>query len=133
MARVALQAQKAPPDTELGLVVAGDETVAQLNEQYRGVTGTTDVLSFSLTEGEEEFVGPPGVELGLGDVIISYPQARRQAQELGHSVEDEFARLIMHGILHLLGYDHEAPADRARMRRRERALMEAWEKERKGR
>lgn len=128
VARVALEAQKAPPDTELGLVVTDDQTVAQLNERYRGVMDNTDVLSFSLIEGEEPFVGPPDQALCLGEVIISYPQALRQAKEWEHPVASETARLIVHGVLHLLGYDHEVPADRARMRRRERAIMVALEK-----
>lgn len=123
VARMALEAESVAANTEVSLVVTGDDTVAQLNQQYRGVEGTTDVLSFSLTEGEEPFVSPPDDVVRLGEVIISYPQAVRQAKEQGHPALVELAHLVVHGVLHLLGYDHEVAAQRVRMRRRERAIL----------
>ncbi len=123
----------------VSLVIADDETVRELNAGYRGHDKTTDVLSFAFdNEGEyygegdapseglagEDFVLPPGESAGLGEVIVSYPQAVRQAQEAGHSVRQELARLIAHGILHLMGYDHMDDDDEREMRARERRVTE---------
>ena len=106
---------------EMGVVVTNDETVRRLNREYAGDDHATDVLSFSLREGEE-FSSPDGVER-LGEVIISHPTAVQQAQEAEHSVEDEVAHLLVHGILHLLGYDHLEPEDEVVMRAREDHLL----------
>ena len=99
--------------TEVGVLITGDDRVAELNRRYRGMEGTTDVLSFSM-DGEpvgEAFVSPPDGLLNLGDLIISYPQAERQAREQGHPVRDEVAFLTVHGTFHLLGYDHQEPGE----------------------
>jgi len=105
---------------ELGLVIAGDDTVHSLNKRYRGIDDTTDVLAFALEEtpdgDAETFVLPPDDTSHLGEVIISYPQAARQAEEQGHSVEREIALLVIHGVLHLLGYDHDHPEAEQRMK-----------------
>ena len=94
---------------ELGLVIGDDAQLHELNRQYRGIDAPTDVLSFAMTEGEgnRPFVLPAGVPLHLGDVIVSYPRAIDQAQAAGHSVEEELDLLVVHGVLHLLGYDHD--------------------------
>lgn len=110
-------------ESELDIVVTDDGRVRELNRAYAGEDKATDVLSFSLREGEE-FVSPDGVDR-LGEVIISYPTAERQAEEAGHPVEDEVAHLLVHGILHLLGYDHVEPDDEREMRAREEALLGA--------
>lgn len=107
---------------ELGVVVTDDETVRELNRQYAGEDVTTDVLAFSLREGEEFARGGGGVE-PLGEVVISYPTALRQARQAGRVVEDEVAHLLVHGILHLLGYDHAVAEDERRMRSREEELL----------
>ena len=107
---------------ELGVVVSDDETVRVLNRQYAGEDEATDVLSFSLREGEE-FAVPPGAALPLGEVIIAYPTAVRQAREQGRSTEAEVAHLLVHGVLHLLGYDHAEPEEERRMRAREGELL----------
>jgi probable rRNA maturation factor len=94
---------------DIGLAVAGDETVRNLNRTYRGVDNTTDVLAFALSGlsgSDEHFVVPPDGTLHLGEVIISYQQAERQAKEQHHLLERELALLVAHGVLHLLGYDH---------------------------
>ena len=109
------------PETELSIVVTGDETIRRLNREYAGEDTSTDVLAFSLREGEE-FVSPDGVQR-LGEVIISYPTARRQADEAGRAIVEEVAHLLVHGILHLLGYDHAGPEEEAEMRAREEALL----------
>ena len=119
---------------ELSVVIADDDTVRRLNKDHRGLDETTDVLSFAFDHGGEyygedepssefshdiEFVMPPGEAEGLGEVIISYPQAERQAQAAGHSVVRELAHLLAHGILHLLGYDHLKGEDEAVMQAKE--------------
>lgn len=123
----------------VSLVIADDKTVRALNAEYRGLDKTTDVLSFAFdNEGEyygdedapsewstdEGFVLPPGESAGLGEVILSYPQAVKQAQEAGHSVERELAYLITHGILHLMGHDHLDDDEERAMDARERRVME---------
>jgi len=98
---------------ELTLAIAGDETVRALNLTYRGVDSATDVLSFAAET--PDFIDAPDEPPYLGDVVISYPQAKAQAAAAGHPVEAELALLVVHGVLHLLGYDHAQPGDRAAM------------------
>ncbi|MCL5116859.1 MAG: rRNA maturation RNase YbeY [Firmicutes bacterium] len=98
-------------EAELSLLLTDDATVHELNRTYRGVDKTTDVLSFSQREGEN----PDEWDTLLGDVIISVEQARRQAEEYGHSMAREVGFLTVHGVLHLLGWDHEEPDDERRM------------------
>ena len=95
------------------LVLVEDSAMADLNRSFRDVPEVTDVLSFSQLEGE---VVPGGNEL-LGDIVISLDTAIRQAGELGHSVEDEMRRLLVHGVFHLLGYDHERGEEEAALMR----------------
>ena len=86
----------------------------------------TDVLAFYMLpqgEGDDSFALPMDEVTRLGEVIISYPQAVEQAREQGHSLGRELALLIIHGILHLLGYDHEEPEEEAKMRAREKELL----------
>ena len=112
---------------DIGLVITGDQMVRDLNRDYRGIDATTDVLSFALSEkraGEDgDFVVPPDDTLHLGEIVISYPQAERQAGEQQHPVEREMALLIAHGTLHLLGYDHVEPQDEERMRAAEARVL----------
>ena len=121
IARRVLEAEDAPP-VELSIAITDDETVRSLNREYANEDAVTDVLSFSQREGEE-FVTPPGEVPPLGEVIIAYPQALRQARERGYSVDEEIARLLIHGILHLLGYDHAEPEEARCMRAREEELL----------
>ncbi len=122
VAAAVMKAEQLPP-AEVGVLVTGDETVRRLNREYAGEDASTDVLAFSMQEGEE-FVSPDNV-LRLGEVIISYPTALRQAKEAGRPVDEEIAHLLVHGALHLLGYDHAEPADEQRMRAREQELLAA--------
>ena len=108
---------------EVGVVATGDAVVRDLNRRYRGEDAPTDVLSFALREDAEDFVLPPGESMRLGDVIISLPAARRQARQAGHSVEREVALLLIHGVLHLLGYDHAVEMEERLMKSREAALL----------
>jgi len=89
-------------DSGVDVVLIDDKFMSELNQKYTKRKGTTDVLSFSMREGEPEAMEYPS----LGDVYVSLDQARRQADEYGVSFSEEVARLVAHGILHLLGYDH---------------------------
>jgi probable rRNA maturation factor len=103
-------------EAECGLLVVGDRAMTRLNRQYRGKARSTDVLSFPMREGPFALLSP---QL-LGDVVISAETADRQARAAGRALRDELAALLIHGILHLLGYDHETPAEARRMKRLER-------------
>ena len=105
------------PEAQLSLVLCDDAYIHPLNRDFRGKDRPTDVLSFAQREGEFAFVD----DMTLGDVIISTETALRQATERGHSLEHEMRILLVHGILHLLGYDH--------IEDDEAEIMEAKEKE----
>jgi len=138
VARRVLEAE-GTPSCELSVAVMGDDSVRQMNRDFAGEDAVTDVLSFSQREGEE-FAAPPEGVPPLGEVVIAYPQAERQAAERtgdvsegkalrepqgerGWSVEREIEWLLVHGVLHLLGYDHAEPEEARRMRTREEALV----------
>ncbi len=127
IAQTVLKAEGTAPPYEVGLVFTDSEAVRQLNRDYRGVDEPTDVLAFCMLpqkEVDDSFALPPDGVTRLGEVIISYPQAVEQAKEQGYATEKELALLIIHGILHLLGYDHEEPEEEAKMRTREKELLE---------
>ncbi len=111
-------------DVELSLLFTDDGVIQSLNRQYRGIDEVTDVLSFpQFDPTRNDFVLPTVGARLLGDVVISMPQASRQAAEFGHSVAREIGYLTIHGTLHLLGYDHETTVDREQMREREEAAL----------
>lgn len=134
---------------ELSLVLVSDRRMRSLNRRYRKKDRTTDVLAFPLLDRRSPApaasLGPRtrpgasgaggcdiaksrlrGVPILLGDVVISMPTAKRQAAALGHSLRDEVARLLVHGVLHLLGYDHErSERDALLMARKEKAVLHA--------
>ena len=127
-----LVAEGTSSNAELSLVITGQERVHQLNRSYRGKDESTDVLAFSMLPGEKTagadlspFVAPPDGVLHLGEVIISYPQAVIQAEEHRHPVEREVTILIIHGVLHLLGYDHDKTELERRMRARETEILDS--------
>lgn len=124
-----LAAEEVAEAIEVSVLVTDDAAIHALNRDYRGVDAPTDVLSFAAEEEDEQphpaFVRPPDTPRYLGDIAISYEHVVVQAQEYGHSTARELAFLTVHGMLHLLGYDHErGPADEALMRAREEAVME---------
>lgn len=108
---------------EVSVVFADDEYIRELNHQYRGIDKATDVLSFALDEGEEPDVVDGPEESLLGDIVISLETAIRQAEEFGHSLERELSYLTIHGMLHLTGYDHETPEEKAEMRNQEEFIL----------
>lgn len=109
--------------SEVSVVLVDDRYIRQLNREYRDKDYATDVLSFALNEGDEPQIIDGSPENLLGDIIISLETAVRQANEYGHSLEREVAFLTVHGMLHLLGYDHEEEADRQEMRREEEFVL----------
>ena len=115
---------------EIGLVITNSLEIKRLNNKYRNKNSPTDVLAFSMVEPKIEkknkvnFIKPPDGILHLGEVLISYPQAVLQANEHNHTIERELQILMIHGLLHLLGYDHELSAGKARiMMRKEEQLL----------
>jgi probable rRNA maturation factor len=108
-------------DAELSVVLCNDPHIRALNRTHRTIDRPTDVLSFAMQEGD----GLLEDDTVLGDLVISIDTAHRQAQELGHSLEQELRVLLVHGLLHLLGYDHETSAEDAEeMRAAERKLLD---------
>ncbi len=99
-------------EREIELLLTDDDEISQINREFRGIDKATDVLSFP----SEPFPNAP-----LGSIIISVDKVQSVAEELGHTPDDEIALLFIHGILHLLGYDHEV--DSGEMRERERELV----------
>ena len=125
VARTAL-AELGEAGSELSVALVHDDEMHRLNRSWRGKDRTTDVLAFALREGEATDAQAPGL---LGDVVISVPTAERQARERGHATERELTELLLHGILHLLGFDHErSPADARRMFAKQRALLAVVER-----
>jgi len=125
-----LLAEAVTSTIEISLVMTGQAQIQALNRDYRGKDQPTDVLSFAMQESKEgeepeAFIGPPDGLLHLGEVIISYPQAVLQAAESGHSIKKELAALIVHGVLHILGYDHEKAEMAPAMQAREKAILES--------
>ena len=107
--------------SELSVALVDDATIADLNSRYRGESSATDVLSFSLVEGEDKDLGGKL----LGDVVISVETAARQARRAHRGLDAEVARLLIHGTLHLLGHDHETDDAARTMRAEERRLWRA--------
>lgn len=112
-------------NTEISIMIVDNSYIQELNYLYRGQNKSTDVLSFAMNELTEEepdfdFSGEINV---LGDIVVSLEQASIQRTEYGHSLERELGYLIAHGMLHLLGYDHENEEERAVMRNLEEKIM----------
>jgi probable rRNA maturation factor len=141
LARAVLQSRGLPGDTEVSLLFVDEATIAALNERFLSRTGPTDVLSFPV---EDDPVGAgrfpdmggtgPGSDHGdeppllLGDVVVCPAVARSNAFDHGVSFEDELALLVVHGLLHLLGMDHEVDEEAEAMEALERELLDAFYK-----
>jgi probable rRNA maturation factor len=130
IAAITLEAEGILTPAEMGLVITDNKTIQKLNKIYREKDEPTDVLAFHMMipgtnqESELVFVGPPDGVHHLGEVVISYPKAVQQAQEQGHSITQELALLIVHGILHLLGYDHALSEEEQRMKAKENEILD---------
>ncbi len=126
LARRILESEGVDSDSELSVIITDDETVQGLNLRYRDKDEPTDVLSFGLDE-DAGFATPPGTRRQLGEVVISFPTAIRQAEDASQEVHDELLHLLAHGILHILGYDHEQPDEARAMRTKEEAVLKGWQ------
>ena len=110
---------------DVAIALVSDQRIRALNRRYRRKDRTTDVLSFPASSGDERArrgAAAPGPDLHLGDIVIATGVARRQARDAGHGYATELRVLALHGLLHLLGYDHHHPDDNGRMARAEARL-----------
>lgn len=125
VANTAAKMVKLSPNTELSIMIVDNSYIKELNLIYRGENNPTDVLSFAMNELTEEEMGLELTEevSVLGDIVVSLEKAVTQSEEYGHSVERELGYLIAHGMLHLLGYDHEDEEERKLMRSLEERIM----------
>ena len=118
-----LRMEEFQSDAEISVTFVDNEQIRELNAQYRDKDIETDVLSFPMGEnGEYDINLDTGAKI-LGDVVISIEKAMEQAELYGHSLEREVGYLTVHSVLHLLGYDHEKPLEKVRMREKEEAVM----------
>ena len=121
-AAATLSREGVPADeVEISITFVNDEEIRELNAQYRNVDKVTDVLSFPQFESPEDL--PEEGEIILGDVVLNVEQAKRQAEEYGHSEDREIIYLFVHSLLHLLGYDHMEEDEKTEMRGAEEEIM----------
>ena len=130
-----LDSENCPYEATVDLTLTTDSEIHEINLQQRGIDRATDVLSFPMTQfpvpGEFDFLEEEGMdsfdpdsgELMLGDIVISVEHVHRQAEEYGHSLKREYAFLICHSMLHLMGFDHIEEEDRIRMEEEQRKIM----------
>ncbi|MBV8652505.1 MAG: rRNA maturation RNase YbeY, partial [Alphaproteobacteria bacterium] len=113
------------PEAELSIVLGDDALLRRLNSAWRGKDAPTNVLSFPAQEFDGRTLppSPPGVPLPLGDIVLGFETIRREAAEQGKTLADHLAHLTVHGVLHLLGFDHEAEAEAERMETLEREVL----------
>ena len=132
-----LDTEACPFETEVSILLTDNEGIKRYNTEFRGIEKETDVLSFpnldydspsdfSCVEGNEiDFINPESNEIILGDIIISINKVYSQAEEYGHTLKREFAFLIVHSMLHLLGYDHIEPSDALIMEPRQEEILQS--------
>jgi probable rRNA maturation factor len=119
-AHATLQHESQALDSELSIVLTDDARLQELNREYLGIDAPTDVLSFPASETD-----PDTGARYIGDILISIPRARLQADAAGHAVESEVQLLVVHGVLHLLGHDHGEPEEKARMWKAQAEILES--------
>src|SRR5574338_1163382 len=118
-ARATLEHESQSLESELSIILTNDARLHELNLNYLGVNAPTDVLSFPASETDPE----TGARY-IGDILISVPRAQAQADAAGHPLEAEVQLLVVHGVLHLLGYDHAQPEEKARMWKAQAEVLE---------
>ena len=126
LSRFVMDQLRAHPLAELCIKAVDEPTIAALNEQWMEKEGPTDVLAFPMDELRPGKVNEEPEEGVLGDLVLAPSVAERQGEEAGHGTEAEIELLTVHGILHLLGYDHAEPAEKAEMWDVQGRLLEAW-------
>ncbi len=120
-AQAVLRSQSQEPECDLSIVIDDDARLHELNKSFLGIDAPTDVLSFS--SGEED-PDPETGRLYLGDIIISYPRAVEQSEAAGHAATAEIQLLVVHGVLHLLGYDHAEPDEKEAMWKAQKEIID---------
>ena len=126
LARFVMDEMRVHPLAELCLKAVDEDTIAQLNTQWMGKDGPTDVLAFPMDELRPGLVTEEPEEGVLGDLVLCPAVAERQATEAGHGADAEIELLTVHGILHLLGYDHAEPEEHAEMFGLQDRLLVQW-------
>jgi probable rRNA maturation factor len=140
LARLVLAEERAPEDAELSVIFVDEQAMTDLNERFLGAAGSTDVLAFPMDEdallggrqpdqggrGPGSPAAPGDPPVVLGDVVVCPQVAREQAAGHGHAVDEELGLLVVHGVLHLLNYDHAEARESEAMRRRERELLDRF-------
>jgi len=121
-----IQYLKVDENTEISILFTDDKFIKSLNKKYRGINKSTDVLTFNLEEGDLKF---PEVDKNklLGDIVVSVETAQRQANNLNHNLENELMILLIHGLLHLIGYDHEEDRDNKIMQVKENEILNTFD------
>ncbi|MCL2654410.1 MAG: rRNA maturation RNase YbeY [Coriobacteriia bacterium] len=125
LARFALEREEAPEACVISIALVDVDEMTELNGRYRDKQGPTDVLSFPCDD--PQMMVSDGEPVTLGDIIIAPAIAEAQARDYGQTIEAELNLLLVHGVLHLLGYDHIEPADAEAMENREQSILGAWE------
>ncbi|QOY38437.2 rRNA maturation RNase YbeY [Anaerobacillus isosaccharinicus] len=111
--------------SEVSVTFVDNKTIQEINKEYRNKDSVTDVISFALNDDESDVFAEVIPNL-LGDIIVSYPKTVQQAEEYGHSINRELGFLVVHGFLHLLGYDHINEEEEKVMFKRQEELLEAY-------
>lgn len=119
---VAAEVEQVPP-AEVSILLVDDQRIQELNREYRQIDQPTDVLSFPQWEVEEWNQAVEGEPILLGDIVLSVTRARVQSESFGHSLEREWGFLVVHGFLHLLGYDHQSPEEEREMFSRQEEIL----------
>lgn len=131
LAQFVLAREEKPFNTEVSISFVTDEAIAELNEKYRGKQGPTDVLSFECDGVDDDLSAMTLAQdpiFELGDVVIAPDVAAHQTREFGTSFEEEISLLLVHGLLHLCGYDHMEDNEAEAMEKRESDILEDWAK-----
>jgi len=127
LSRFVMDRMRVHPQAELCIKLVDEATIATLNEQWMGKEGPTDVLAFPMDELRPGLVNEEPEDGVLGDLVVCAAVAERQAAEAGHTAADEIDLLTVHGILHLLGYDHSDPEDHREMFGLQARLLAEWQ------
>ena len=127
--KVALKQEKANENVEVSIVLVDNDYIQKLNKQYRSIDAPTDVLSFAMNETicEQDYIESEDQEQLLGDIVISVERAKEQAAKFGHSFERELGYLAVHGLLHLLGFNHENQEEKEIMRKKEEQILKEFD------
>lgn len=135
VATTALKQEACPYEVEINILITNNEGIREFNKEYRDMDKETDVLSFPnvdydkpadysrISENEIDYLNPDNGELMLGDIILSSDRIYEQAEEYGHSIKREFAFLVAHSMLHLLGYDHMVPDEAKIMEEKQEEIL----------